>query len=132
MSTGTAALTNGSQMGPGAGPSKVLSGHKRSIKTILLSRDGLIVYSAASDKEVRAWSTTDGTCLGIGSGHTGIVVCLTLSREGDRLFSGSEDNNVREWVTTGIITAGKVRFPRALKESHPDFLGIPAARAQGS
>lgn len=86
----------------------VFSGHRGSIKAVELSRDGLALYTAASDKEIRAWNIEAGTCIGVGTGHTANILCLALSRDGERLFSGSEDSSVREWATSTIVKPEKV------------------------
>ena len=33
----------------------VLTGHKRSVKAVILSPDGLLLYSAGSDAQIRVW-----------------------------------------------------------------------------
>lgn len=96
----------------------VLTGHKRSVRALVVSRDGLLLYSAAADKEIRAWNI-EGACLAVLTGHTANVVALALSRDGELLYSGSEDNTVREWVATGSVRAGMVW--RAACDRSPRF-----------
>ena len=77
----------------------ILKGHTGAVTSVVLSSDGLYLYSGSWDKSIRKWSTASGQLVRKFKGHTDYVTTVAVSSDGLYLYSGSEDNSIRKWST---------------------------------
>ena len=56
-----------------------------------------ILVSGSSDKTIKTWDITSGSCLSTLRGHTDGVWSVCFSSDGKQLTSGSKDKTVRNW-----------------------------------
>lgn len=75
----------------------VLSGHTPPILNVVLSEDGKMLLSAASDNTVRVWSTEEGTEAACYPGHTGPVRAIALAPDRSAALSGDASGRLRRW-----------------------------------
>lgn len=91
------------------------TGHSGEVTAIEFSSDGKRLFSAGSDKLVRAWSVDSETSVGqaIGSplaGHTTAIRSLTTSPDGKLLATGSDDGTILLWdQQTGELAGPPLR-----------------------
>jgi nephrocystin-3 len=78
-------------------PCMLLEGHKGSINSISLSRDGRFIVSGSDDKTVRVWDSDSGKCLKVLNGHVKAVKTTALSVNNSLAISGSDDGTLRVW-----------------------------------
>jgi len=83
------------------GAAFALRGHRNGLtEAMAVSSDGLSVYTAANDGDVRKWDAKTGAPVGPElRGHARSVLALALSDDGSALYSGSADGAVRAWRT---------------------------------
>ncbi|MBL8636762.1 MAG: hypothetical protein JNM40_26290 [Myxococcales bacterium] len=92
-----------------------LVGHSGEVTALDFSSDGKRLFSAGSDKLVRAWSVDAGASLGqpIGSplaGHTTAIRSLSTSPDGKLLATGSDDGVILLWdQQTGELAGPPLR-----------------------
>jgi len=78
--------------------SRVLTGHSRSVSSIAVSPDSMVIVSGSTDRSVRIWDAQTGAAmLPPLLGHTGGVHSVAISSDGRLIASGSLDNTVRLW-----------------------------------
>ena len=95
-----------------AWPAKMLVGHKKSVVSLFLSRDGRQLLSGSADDTLRLWNMDTGVCSHVFEVHTRPITSVCLNIDGRRALSGggtrSEDgqhslNVMALWdVTTGM------------------------------
>ncbi|MBE9114276.1 hypothetical protein IQ249_00045 [Lusitaniella coriacea LEGE 07157] len=78
-----------------------LTGHKESVTSVDVSRDGLIA-SSSWDGTIRLWQS-DGTVRSIIPAHTGQVLCVRFSPNGQTLVSAGEDGSISLWSLEGRL-----------------------------
>jgi hypothetical protein len=83
----------------GAPAGEPMLGHTDSVRSLVLSLDGLRLYSAGIDATIRRWDAQTGTPIGEPMrGHVGEgIESLILSPDGLRLYSAGYDNTIRRW-----------------------------------
>lgn len=62
---------------------------------MVLSADGLRMWTGHEDGYTRVWSTVSGACTAESRGHDGRLTALALSRTEELLATASEDGSVR-------------------------------------
>lgn len=117
----------------------LLEGHVRAVNALYLHDSHL--WSASSDRTVRVWEVTDGTCLGVlsaaagGNGHTDSVTCLEKMPAvtgGDQgsvyIASGGMDTNLKIWSPTGdhVHSCTHTAAVTAIKLFEDSNGGVPA------
>jgi small GTP-binding protein len=91
-----------------------LQGHQKTVHALEGIRDQ--VWSASSDKTIRAWSASSGECLRVLEGHTGRVFALLA--EGNRFMWSAG------WDTTLVVwNAETFEFAQEHIERHTDAVG---------
>lgn len=69
-------------------------------------RFGGLLVSGGKDNEVRAWSTTDGRCLGVGVGHVAAVTSVAIAPKGRKfVVSVGADKLVKVWDLAPVLKA---------------------------
>jgi WD40 repeat protein len=76
-----------------------LEGHTDSVTSISFSQDRQFLASASSDKSIRIWYISTGTCRSTLVGHTEEVTSVGFSYDGSLLASTSYDETIRLWDT---------------------------------
>ncbi|MGH3811558.1 MAG: WD40 repeat domain-containing protein, partial [Pseudonocardiaceae bacterium] len=83
-----------------------LTGHTRSVSSVVFSPDGNTLASASTDGMVRWWDLTDRAHpIPLGApltGHTSSVSSVVFSPDGNTLASASTDRTVRLWDLTRL------------------------------
>jgi small GTP-binding protein len=75
-----------------------LTGHTRSVTSVVYRPDGRRLVSGSWDKTLRQWDAETGKQIGAPlTGHTASVECVVYRPDGCRLVSGSEDRTLRQW-----------------------------------
>ena len=73
--------------------------HTGAVNDIVILIDGSIC-SCSSDKTLKIWHQTEGSCIRTMEGHTNWVLCLSVTST-HKIVSGSYDNTIRIWVMKG-------------------------------
>lgn len=100
--TGSARTRNELENPQGQEPSScrclhTMEGHKDSVTSVALSRDGRLALSGSADLTMRLWDLTNGRCLRTLEGHADSVTSVALSDDGRLALSGSSDETMRLW-----------------------------------
>ncbi|XP_061166036.1 protein qui-1-like [Saccostrea echinata] len=106
---------------------KLFSGHRSSIRCLILSNKEQFCISGSEDGTVRFWKFAEGLCTSVIREHLGAVLCLCMTPEDDVVISGSDDTTiVLSSVSTGKRTdvlKGHTKAVTALKlNSNADLL----------
>lgn len=99
--------------------SKVLAGHRGSVRALALTGDGSRIVSGGwEDRSIKVWNAVTGQVLHTLDGHEHRVGCLACSPTGDILVSGSHDRTLRTWsLATGMpihVLSGHERVVRCV------------------
>lgn len=81
------------------------SDHAERIRCIRFSPDGSTFASASSDRTVKLWSTTSGTCLATLTHESAVNAC-TFCDEGRRLVTGTSLGRLHFWDTLNRLRLG--------------------------
>jgi telomerase protein component 1 len=91
-----------------------MTGHKKWVKAMALTADGLTLFSDGDDETIRIWGAKDGSSQGIISA-TGEVSALAVTADGTTLFSGAQrsyskenDITIRLWDTASRRQVGRL------------------------
>jgi WD40 repeat protein/DNA-binding Xre family transcriptional regulator len=74
-----------------------LVGHQDAVTSLVLSKDGQLLYSGSGDKTIKEWNLADGNCQRTFKEHDGLVRAICISEDGQLLYSGSGDKTIKEW-----------------------------------
>lgn len=76
--------------------------------------DGNRIVSGSTDRTVKVWDATEGTCTLTLEGHNSTVRCLVVV--GDLIVSGSRDMTLRVWrlSTAECLHVLRCVYPQAL------------------
>lgn len=74
-----------------------LNGHKKRVRQVSFSPDGLRLATASDDGTVRVWDLMTGNPLAVLKGHEGAVNSINFSSNGKYLASASADKTIRLW-----------------------------------
>ncbi len=85
----------------------LLTGHSRAVLALALHEPSCRLYSSSTDATVRAWDTSDMTCLAVIRGHSKPVTHLQLL--GSRLLFTAAGGGVRVWDTKRFVCVAKIR-----------------------
>ena len=81
----------------GAWEERTFQGHKGSVRSVCLGRDGHCALSGSEDGTIKLWETASGRCLRTFEGHTSQVASVCLRGDERFALSGSLDNTLRLW-----------------------------------
>jgi WD40 repeat protein len=76
---------------------RILQGHAKPVRAIILSQDSRTLFSGSGDKTIKVWDLNSGECLRTLEGHSDCVNAVALSKDGCILVSGSRDNTIKIW-----------------------------------
>lgn len=77
------------------GTGKKVAQHKKNVKAIAISEDGIYCLTASGDNTVKEWRILDGKLTGQYCGHTDMVNSVMYSPDYSRILTGSYDGTVR-------------------------------------
>ncbi|HXT59984.1 MAG TPA: c-type cytochrome domain-containing protein, partial [Pirellulales bacterium] len=83
-------------------PVKMLAGHAGAVTGLAFSADSARLYSASSDKTLRAWTATDGAPLGKLAVPAEVRALASIA-DGLQLAAGDADNAIRIWNSASIV-----------------------------
>ncbi len=84
----------------------VLSGHRKYVNSVALTRDGRRAVSGSWDNTIRVWDVNNGQLLHTLQGHTGLVYGVAVNQDGSLAASASHDNTVKVWdLESGVALA---------------------------
>lgn len=84
----------------------VLTGNKQSLKCVTFVGDeALAIAAGSSDSNVRVWSTSSGTALGLLTGHRARVWDVAAVQSGALLATGGADGVVHLWNSGTLVEA---------------------------
>lgn len=75
----------------------LLHGHERNLTQIKYNRHGDLLFSAAKDKKLNVWFSSNGERLGSYEGHRGAVYSLDVDYNCQRLITASADQTWKVW-----------------------------------
>jgi len=104
---------------------KRLMGHTGGVSALLVSPDGLSIYSASWDNTIGVWNRVTGERMGSWTGHTDEVLALSITADGKRLASSSKDGTIRIWDTA---TGGVMQ---TIPGGHTDTISCLAITSDG-
>lgn len=76
---------------------RILDGHRRQIKSLLLTGNGNRIISGSRDHTVRVWDWDSGRCIQTLSGHGADITCTAATPDGRIVVSGSLNPIVKCW-----------------------------------
>ena len=80
----------------------VHSRHRRCVRSLALSSDGMFVASGSDDKTVKFWDIQTGGVVRTFYGHTDEIYSISVSSDCTTVASGSADKTIRLWdIRTG-------------------------------
>jgi WD40 repeat protein len=82
---------------------RTLTEQSSTVSAMVLSADGLTLFTGSDDQTVKQWDLLQGRCMRTFVGHKDVVTVLALSVDGRTLFSGSWDNTVKQWDVLGGV-----------------------------
>jgi WD domain, G-beta repeat len=74
-----------------------LAGHSNWIQTLVLTEDGLRVYSSGLDKQILAWNLATGEKLPFQINAENAVTSLLLAKQEKHLVAGTSDGQIKIW-----------------------------------
>jgi WD40 repeat protein len=93
-------------MGGGNAPPIVMAGHRQTILTADVSRDGTRVVTGSRDRTVKVWDAATGRLVVDLEGHRGLIQAVAFDGSGTRVLSLSADRTARVWdASTGTELA---------------------------
>jgi len=89
----------------------VLTGHEKTVLSVVFSPDGSLLASGGADGLVLLWHVPSGARLFTLRGHEGSVESLAFSPDGNSLVTGGSDGTVRVWdphqgVEVAMLSSG--------------------------
>lgn len=87
--------------------------HTASANAVAFSPDGALLYSAGSDRLIRAWDVTTGLPRGVRSAHTEAILALAVSADGSVISTGMDGSALRfgaDLEPKGSLAASGERF----------------------
>lgn len=96
-----------------------------SVRSVAFGPDGSVLATASSDRTVRLWDVSAGTCQRILQGHHDVVLCVAFNPDGSSLATGSSDRTVRIWdIHTGAC--------QRILDGHQDQVNAVAFSPKGT
>ena len=75
----------------------ILSGHTRSVGSLVFSLDGTSLVSGSNDRTIKLWDMQTGGVVKTFKGHTGKVYSVSISADSSTIASGSWDKTICLW-----------------------------------
>lgn len=91
---------------------RVVSGHSRTIRSVVLSNTCNRILTGSLDKLIRLWDTHSGTCMGTVSGGSGVIA---LQLEQKHLKAGYKGGIVRYFETAYENNGRDVRYAESMR-----------------
>ena len=73
---------------------RTLKGHKNSVSSIAISRDGRLLVSGSIDQSIKIWNIQESIIKETLKGHKGAVISVIISADNSFIVSGSDDTTV--------------------------------------
>ncbi len=95
---------------------QTVAAHSAAVTGLVFSADNVVVYSASSDKFLKAWNVANGAALG-SIVQTGTPIhALASVKSGEWLVTGEEDGNLHAWDAKAIRETASGTEVKSLKE----------------
>uniref|UniRef100_A0A7S2XF24 Uncharacterized protein n=1 Tax=Lotharella oceanica TaxID=641309 RepID=A0A7S2XF24_9EUKA len=102
LEAGTSSLQDFERLDPRSLSARVFRGHRKGVKSVDFSPDGMVLASGCTDSNVRLWDARDGGHIEVMHDHRYRIHCCRFSpvSEAKRVYtlaSASKDGTVRLW-----------------------------------
>ncbi|KAF5185490.1 Jingubang-like protein [Thalictrum thalictroides] len=103
--------------------------HVDAVSSLVLSKDGSLLYSASWDRTLKIWKTSDFRCLeSVSNAHDDAINAIALSNNG-YVYTGSADNKIKVWKK---VPGDKKHSLVDTLEKHPSGVNALALSNDGS
>lgn len=95
---------------------QTIAAHSAAVAGLAFSADNAVIYSASSDKSLKAWNIANGAALGSTVQTVSPIHALASVKSGDWLVTGEDDGNLHVWDAKAIRETASGTEIKSLKE----------------
>ncbi|MFN0017454.1 MAG: c-type cytochrome domain-containing protein [Pirellulaceae bacterium] len=95
---------------------QAIAAHSAAVTGLAFSADGAVVYSASTDKTLKAWNAASGAAVGIPAQAATPIGALVSLKNGEWLVTGEEGGNLHVWDAKALRETAAGADLKPLKE----------------